>query len=106
MLNFTFDPTDMESDAAYRFWDFYIPGRMMGGLRRYVEHGIIPGDFLEAVLRNDLRGACERADEENRVNLPAYVGWLYNEAPGGCWGSSAKVDAWVEQKRAEREAAA
>jgi large subunit ribosomal protein L9 len=36
---------------------------MIGGLRRYIENGIGPGDFLWAVLTNDLRGAIERADE-------------------------------------------
>ncbi|MBS7703265.1 hypothetical protein [Chelatococcus asaccharovorans] len=64
-------------------------------LRRYIEHGIQPGGFLTAVLSNDLREACARADAMNRHLLFDYVQFLYNEAPGGCWGSPEVVDAWI-----------
>lgn len=85
-------------NSAYTTLDgFYIPERMMGGLRRYIERGVLPGDFLRAVLRNDLRAACERADDENLRNLPAYVSYLYNKAPSNCWGSPQKVSAWVDK---------
>jgi hypothetical protein len=60
---------------------------MIGGLQRYFEHGIEPGSFMESVLCNDLRGACLRADDVNLRNLVGIVGWLYNEAPLGSWGS-------------------
>ena len=43
-----------------------IPDYMRGGLRRYLAHGIEPGSFLSAVLRNDLIDACGRADDTNR----------------------------------------
>lgn len=77
-----------------------IPARMMGGIRRYIEQGILPGEFWQAVLRNDLRDAAGRADSTNERILPAYVRYLYNEAPADCWGSLEKVNAWV--KRMER----
>jgi hypothetical protein len=93
-----------QCETEYRFRKFYIPSRMMGGLRRYVDEGILPGDFLTAVLRNDLRAACQRADDENLENLPAFVCWLYNEAPGGSWGSPERVQAYSEAKRAQRAA--
>ncbi len=41
------------------------------------------GDFLEAVIRNDLSDAVHLADEKNRTALWLYVGFLYNVAPGG-----------------------
>ena len=86
--------------SAYTFRGFCIPERMMGGLTRYVEHGLQPGDFLTAVITNDLKEAVARADDENIKNLPAYVGWLYNEAPAACWGSREAMDAWIAQERA------
>jgi hypothetical protein len=86
---------------AYQFNGFYIPDRMMGALQRYVEFGAVPGDFLCAVIENDLSKAVGMADSENARNLPAYVGYLYNEAPAPCWGSPAKLVAWVEAKAAE-----
>ena len=82
----------------YKFRQFYIPERMMGGLLRYINNRIPPGDFLSAVLCNDLREACGMADDENLENIPAYIGYLYNEAPAPCWGSREKVQAWLEAK--------
>ena len=81
---------------GYRFRQWEIPDRMMGGLKRYVEQRVLPGDFLTAVLENDLREAVGRADDENMANLPAYVGYCHNEIPSTCWGSPEKVRAWLE----------
>jgi len=79
----------------YRFNQFYIPDRMMGGITRYLENGIAPGDFLTAVICNDLREAYGRADDENLVNLSAFVAYFYNEAPHNCWGSPEKMKEWL-----------
>ena len=68
---------------------------MMPGIKRYIEHGIKPGDFLTAVISNDLREACGRADEENLANLPAFVGYFYNEAPSMCCGSPEEMNGWL-----------
>ena len=78
----------------YKFQEFYIPDRMMGGIDRYVKQGILPGDFLQAVICNDLSNAFGRADDENMRNLPAYVAYFYNETPRGCWGSKNKMKNW------------
>ncbi len=67
---------------------------MMPGLRRWIERGIVPGDFLQAVLRNDLQAAALMADDQNAPNLRAFIGYLYNEAPRECWGNPEKVNAW------------
>ena len=84
-----------EIDDTYRFRDFYIPPRMMVPIERYVNQGIPPGDFLTAVICNDLAEAVGRADEENMANLPAYVSYFYNEVDRDCWGSKEKKAAWV-----------
>ena len=62
---------------------------------RYVQHGIQPGDFLRAVLSNDLKGSFARADEDNRRDLFAIVGYMYNHTPSACQGSPDRVDAWI-----------
>lgn len=80
----------------YRFNKFYIPERMMGGIKRYIEQGIKPGSFLCAVIHNDLREACGMADDENVMNLPAYVAYFYNEAPSQCWGSPEHMQQWID----------
>lgn len=76
-----------------------LPAHYRGGMRRYMEDGILPGDFLQAALRNNLSEAVSRVD--NLVSLPLVVEWLWNEAPAPCWGSPAKVKAWLERFRAE-----
>lgn len=74
-----------------------IPAHCRDGMRQYIEHGILTGGFLEAVLENDLRRAVERADDKNVSALPGYVRFLYNYAPAPCWGNPGKVRRWIEQ---------
>lgn len=85
----------MLTAAGYTFCGHVIPARMAPALDAWITRGELPGEFLQAVLRNDLREAVGRADEENLANLPAYIGYLYNESPGPCWGSPEKVAAWA-----------
>jgi hypothetical protein len=86
---------------SYEFQGMVIPHHMLQALTRYVEDGIEPGGFLTAVICNDLTGAIRHADHQNIRIIPAYVAWLYNEAPSLCWGSGEKMDAWMEAKRRE-----
>ncbi len=65
-------------------------------LQRYRILGIKPGDFLTAVLNNDLIGAVGYADEENLAALPEIVRWVYNELPAGAWRTKANIDRWIE----------
>lgn len=72
-----------------------VPSHIRGGLIRFVDHGILPGGFLQAVLSNDLREACARADDENRPRLFEIVRWLHWEAPATSWGSREAMHAWA-----------
>jgi len=72
-------------------------------LGRYVEHGGPTGDFLRAVLENNLRESFERADPFNQVRLHLIVRYCYNHIPMACWGSPEKVAAWLDFKRQQRE---
>jgi len=82
---------------SYVFQGFYIPPRMNGGLKRYVLDGVRPGQFLEAVISNDLRESVGRADDENMRNLPAYAAFLYNYFPAGSWGSPQAMEKWIDK---------
>jgi hypothetical protein len=68
------------------------------GLDRYANERIPTGGFLRAVLENDLRGACERADDENAHDLYEIVRYCYNRIPAVCWGSPESVKKWLERK--------
>ena len=62
----------------------------------YVKTGRMVGDFLEAILTNDLMGACDRADHLNIEVIPVYMAYLYNECPSGCYGNQSLHDRWRE----------
>jgi hypothetical protein len=73
-----------------------IPERMHPGIIKWILIGQMPGHFLSAVIKNDLRDAIGRADDENITRLGAYIQFFYNHAPIGCWGSVEKVKIWEE----------
>lgn len=79
--------------------NYYIRTEMIDALMRYLEHGIMPGSFLTAILGNKLVEALGRADEENLQNIPAYGCYLYNEMPENAWGNEDLVAKWCQDKR-------
>ena len=93
-------PADLvlEFDGQYA----QIPLRMQEALRRYVVQGILPGNFLQAVITNNLRGAVGYADEENLPLLKVYVQWFYNVAPSSCSGSIEIMRNWSAERQRER----
>lgn len=80
-----------------RFDYTQIPDRMMKALRAYTERHQPVGDFLQAVISNNLMEAFGRADDTNIELLGVYTAWLYNEAPGRCHGSRERYRAWIAQ---------
>jgi len=72
-----------------------IPEYMRGALDRYIDQGIPGGDFLNAVLENDLMKALGRADDANVNALPDYGMFLYNQAPSTSYGSPERVKDWI-----------
>lgn len=87
----------------------YDPGRLDPRIKQslddYGKHGIPTGDFLRAVLSNDLFGAFHRADPVSTATIAAIFWYVTNRLPPGCYGSEAAVDAWLEEHRARRRAA-
>jgi len=75
-----------------------IPKHMRAGVKRYVEDGIMGGDFLYAVLTNNFVDTCYLADITNKEHLMDWAYFLYNELPSECWGSEEKVEEWIRKK--------
>lgn len=87
---------NLSEQAIQKLQEYDVPLHMHGYLIRYVEEGVPPGHFLSAVINNDLREACSRADSKNKTRLHAFVMWLYNWAPQGCWGYADAVHDWCK----------
>lgn len=83
------------SGSSYRFRNYVIVPHMLGSLTRYIDQRTKPGDFLCAVIQNDLIGAVQLGNPESVANLPAYVAYLHNMAPPDCWGSKEKFETWL-----------
>jgi hypothetical protein len=79
-----------------------IPRYSAHNLQNYILHGIPTGDFLNAVLCNDLIMAVMYADPENTKLLPTYIKFLYNEVPQFAWGSPELVTKWMADRKANR----
>jgi hypothetical protein len=83
-----------------------VPFHLRDGLRRYVEHGIPPGDFLKALISNRLWETLTRADDTlGRDEITAIFRWLYQCAPPECFGTFDKMQAWVDAGGMQRVAA-
>jgi len=92
-----------EEQKIYKVGEYYVPAQMMAAIQRYIKHKYPVGDFLTAVITNNLKESINRADDNNLKNLPAFVHFFYNEAPPQCWGSVENMKNWLESGVAERE---
>ncbi len=68
-------------------------------LDAYAREGQAVGDFLTAVLENNLMQAFGKADAENYRDLGEICGYVYNELPSACHGSPEQVRAWLAKFR-------
>lgn len=73
-----------------------LPEHIRAGAKRYIEERIPPGNFLTAVICNDLRESFGRADPTNIARMFDIVYFFYNETPSACWGSKEKMEKWLE----------
>ena len=83
-----------------------LPEGLREEMRLYMESGVRPGSFLTLFLSNDLTGAMQRADEINRHRFFDICLFLYNDAPGGSYGSPDHVREWVSLGGLDGSAAA
>lgn len=70
-----------------------IPEHLRGGLERYFTIGMQPGQFLCAVLDNNLREAVNRCTGDLQ-EIRAVLIVLYSHAPAPSWGDRAKRLEW------------
>ncbi len=75
---------------------------MVEAVRLWIEHGRC-GDFLRAIVENDLAESCARADDINLPLLQEWVRFFYNYAPSDCSGSKEKAAAWAAARREESD---
>lgn len=80
---------------GYETSSIQIPDYMLPGFAKYIILGIPPGNFLTAILTNDLMEAVGRADDTNINLIPNYCHVLYNYTPSGCYGSPEAFRKWV-----------
>lgn len=73
-----------------------LPESLRGGMERWVNHGIQPGQFLSAVIANDLAETFRRADDTNLLRLQSIVSWFYNYMPELAWGSPSRAKIWAQ----------
>lgn len=71
-----------------------IPPHIKKALDNYAEHHQPTGGFVRAVLENSLL-AVNLADDDSLKAIREIIRYVYNELPGDCWGSKAKVTAWL-----------
>lgn len=70
------------------------------GFFRYVEQRIPTGSGLQRLLEN--RGAIETwggLDVDCQRDFDAIIKWIYNKAPGECWGSPEAVREWLRGRK-------
>ncbi len=80
-----------------------LPQRYRGGMQRYFEHGIMPGEFLSCVLRNELYETYRVADDKSLEALSLVMTWLVTEPPAQAWGHPTRVQNWCRARRDDRE---
>jgi hypothetical protein len=74
-----------------------IPPYTLDALEDWAIEGHMPGGFLQAFLRNDLKRALNRADDNNFPAIGTLHAFVYNYAPASCWGSEDAVESWASK---------
>ncbi len=81
----------------------FVPHNVRRCLRNWINNGIIGGDFIMSVLKNDLLNSMVLADNMTRRHIPTIVNWIYKFAPGGCWGNEFRVEEWPDINRRNKK---
>lgn len=89
------DPPDYRAHLRKRLIESDVPVALHAGLTEYFAARRPTGSFLRAMLENDLREACMRADDINRYCLVEIVQFLNAYCPGNAWGSPGVVALWL-----------
>lgn len=71
-----------------------IPTLIKDNIDNYVKYGYSPGGFCEAVMRDKLKEALERADLECQMCLPSIVKYVVDTVPEEARGSEEAIRNW------------
>tara|TARA_R110000751_G_scaffold71196_9_gene144025 strand:- start:224 stop:529 length:306 start_codon:yes stop_codon:yes gene_type:complete len=71
-----------------------VPSHLLNALVHWGKQEYITGDFLGAVLSNDLMEAIGRADNSSMASLKHIAMFINNELPRDCHGSKETVAEW------------
>jgi hypothetical protein len=85
---------EIYGDEWSRYLVRYVPDYMVDGMVRWIVFGIEPGDFMRALVSNDLMGALRAGDDTNRRELHHYGMFFYNAAPSGSFGRGDVMQTW------------
>ena len=99
----TTDPEALRAEHEAVFSDSACPVWARESIDRYAKHGVPTGDFLHAVLANDLSAAVGRADVESGRVLAAIVSYVYRHLPAQSHGSYEVVDEWLLMNRRTKQ---
>jgi len=86
---------DYRAHLRQRLRESTVPEGLHEGLIEYFAARRPTGGFLTAVLENDFKQACVRADVINRYYLRELALFLFNFCPAPAWGSPDAVSAWL-----------
>ncbi len=95
---------EADQQARERIMEYQtdIPPLVLRGLTNYVNYGVPVGEFLTAVLENNLANAVAYADVNSLVALKTILMVLHNEAPLKCWRHPDRVAAWLRMDTEQR----
>ena len=81
----------------------FCPPNIVESLERFRDDGVPTGDFLTAVLENDLMEAILRADHDNMLALPHICAWVYEYLPRNIYGCRELIHKHFTSKKNARE---
>lgn len=84
-------------------YEYEIRPEMKAALDRYAEQGVPLGDFLTALLANDLMETLGRADDGNQRDINQLCMYVYNEMPSFCHGSYEIVQGWIDSHKLKKD---
>lgn len=71
-----------------------LPEPYRHAIIQWIDSGVIPGGFLQAVIMNDLKQTLMFADEDAQIHLKTIVSFFMNEVPDSAWGSADNAARW------------
>lgn len=72
-----------------------IPELIITQIDNYHVDKIPPGDFVKAVLENDLTSALSFADDDSFKSIRSIWNYCHRSLPPESWGSSELVESWL-----------